>query len=336
MSDPESAARLAPQASISVIVPAWNSGRFIAEALDSILAQTLQPEQIIVVDDGSTDDTAKVVNRFQHSCIQYIHQPHQGIASARNTGLEAARGEFIAFLDADDRWRPIYLEMMHAFLSEDPTAAVVFGNFVRFQHETGQRLGDQFHLYPEIKRPTLLKDEPYARGRIPQERAFRVLVGCADIPAYTQVMLFRRALIEQLRFEPSLVLGEDTHFALRAFLSGSVIFTDVVLAEVRRHDANATRNLNELAVHKLNALKALAPYVTRESDRQAFLDRLVLAHIDAALYRVRTGQVRAGLRTYRDIFSIRGSSLRKLKGFMLMSLALPRGLATRSSVAGSE
>lgn len=327
MSVTKNAAQQSPPASISVIVPTFNSARFIGEALDSILAQTLQPEQILVVDDGSTDNTAEVVGRYKHRRIQYIRQAHAGVASARNAGLDAARGEYIAFLDADDRWRPIFLEMMHAYLSENPTAGSVFSNFVRFQDSTGKLLGDQFHLYPEIKRPALLNDAPYAYGRIPKEVAFSALVACGDIPAYTQVMMFRRSMIENLRFEPSLVLGEDTNFALKAYLAGGVIFTDAVLAEVRRHDANASRNLDEMVIHKLNGLKALDPYVTRDSDRRAYHERLVRAHLDAALYQTRIGQVRAGLRTYRDTFRVPGSTGRKLTGSLRMLAAVVRGLS---------
>lgn len=326
MSVTKNAAQQSPQASISVIVPTFDSARFIGEALDSILAQTLQPEQIIVVDDGSTDNTAEVVARYKDRRIQYIRQPHAGVASARNTGLDAARGEYIAFLDADDRWRPIYVEMMHAYLSEDPAAASVFGNFVRFQHSTGKLLGEQFHLYPEIKRPALLKDAPYAHGRIPREKAFSALVACADIPAYTQVMMFRRSMIQNVRFEPSLWLGQDINFALKAFLAGGVIFTDALLAEVRRHDANAASDPDEMVIHRLNGLKALEPHVTRDSDRRAYRERLVKAHIDAAVCQTRIGQVRAGLRTWRDMFSVPGSALLKIRGSLRVLLALPRGL----------
>lgn len=326
MSVIENAGQHPPQASISVIVPTYNCARFIGEALDSILAQTLPLKQIIVVDDGSSDDTAQVLGRYKDRRIQYIRQAHGGVASARNTGLDAARGEYITFLDADDRWRPIFVEMMHAYLSEDPAAASVFGNFVRFEDGTGKLLGLQFDSYPEIKRPTLLKDAPHAHGRIPKEMAFSALVACSDIPAYTQVMMFRRSMIENLRFEPSPMRGEDITFALQAFLAGGVVFTDAVLAEVRRHDANASRDLEERVIHRLNGLKALDPHVVRDSDRRAYRDRLIKAHVDAALYQTRNGRVSAGLRAYRDALRIPGSASRKLKGSLSMALAIPRGL----------
>jgi hypothetical protein len=323
MSVSQNAATQSPPASITVIVPTYNSARFLREALDSILAQRLPPKQIIVVDDGSTDDTAEVVARCKDRRIQYIRQEHAGAASARNAGLDAARGEYIAFLDADDRWKPIYLEMMHGYLSEDPTAAAIFGNFTRFQDSTGQSLGDQFQRYPEIKRPKLLMDAPYAHGRIPREKAFSALVACSDIPCYTQVMMFRRSMIENLRFEPSLQQGGATHFALRVFLTGGVMFTDIVLAEVRRQDASAPE---DTVLHNLSGLKAVGSHVTRDSDRLVYHQRLVKAHIDAALYQIRTGRVRAGLRTCRETFQVPGSAGRKFSGSLRVAMALPKGL----------
>lgn len=329
MSVPENAAPSPPQASISVIVPTYNSASFIGEALGSILAQSLPPQQIIVVDDGSTDDTAEVVGRFKNRRIQYIRQTHGGAASARNAGLDAARGEYVAFLDADDRWRPIFLEMLHAYLSENPTAVAAFSNFVRFEHPSGKLLSDQFHRYPEIKRPALLNDAPYAYGRIPHEQAFSALVSCGEIPAHTQVTMFRRSLIENLRFEASLPSGADTLFALKAFMNGGVIFTDAVLAEVRRHEGHASRDADATAIHQLAGLQALAPHVTRDSDRVVYRDRLVRAHLDAALHQAKSGQVRDGLRTWRAGFGVPGSGLRKFKGSMRMLMAALRGPAKK-------
>lgn len=314
------------RAPVSVIVPGYNYGRFIAEAIDSILGQTVEPEQVVIVDDGSTDDTEQVVRRYTDARIEYIKQQHAGVAGARNAGLNAARCEFVTFLDADDRWRPSFIERMHGYLADDPTIACAFANFVRFQHATGEVLPDQFQNYPELRRPVLLRDAPNAFGRIPTERAFSALVACGDIPSYTQVMMFRRSSIESLRFDPALAAGDDIEFVLKTSLEGGVIFTDEVLAEVRRHEANTTRHPADIAVHKLNGLKALAPHVTRTGDLAAYHDRLIKAHIDAAVYQTSAGRVRAGLRSYREGFRVPGSQLRKIKGSMCLALALPKGL----------
>jgi glycosyltransferase involved in cell wall biosynthesis len=309
------------RAPVSVIVPSHNCAPFLAQAIDSILRQTVQPEQIVVVDDGSSDDTESVVRRYRDARIEYIKQPHAGGAAARNTGLNAARCEYVTFLDADDRWGPEFIERMHGFLTDEPTAVCAFSNFVWFQHTTGKIVRDQFPSYPELHRPVLLKNVPTAFARIPKERAFGVMVSCNDIPAYTQVMMFRRASIESLRFDPALALGAETNFALQTFLLGGVIFTDEVMAEVRLYEGDANTNNAPTAVHKLDALKALAPHVTRTVDIAAYRDRLVKAHIDAALEQTKAGSTRLGLRSYRDGLRVPGSRLRKIKGALRLVLA---------------
>jgi glycosyltransferase involved in cell wall biosynthesis len=90
---------------ISCVIPVYNGERFLAEALDSVLAQTRPPEEIVVVDDGSTDDTPRVAARYAGQ-VHYLRQDNRGHAAARNRGIEATSGELVAFLDADDLWHP--------------------------------------------------------------------------------------------------------------------------------------------------------------------------------------------------------------------------------------
>jgi glycosyltransferase involved in cell wall biosynthesis len=94
---------------VSVVIPAYNAGRFIAQAIRSVLSQTRPPREVIVVDDGSTDDTAAVVKAFG-SRVRYFHQSNARQAAARNSGVRRAGAEVLAFLDADDVWRPDKLE----------------------------------------------------------------------------------------------------------------------------------------------------------------------------------------------------------------------------------
>ncbi len=93
---------------VSVVIPCFNYGRFLGPAIESVLAQTLQALEIIVIDDGSTDDTAEVANRFQ-GVVAYHHQINGGLCAARNHGIERAAGDLIVFLDADDLLDPDYL-----------------------------------------------------------------------------------------------------------------------------------------------------------------------------------------------------------------------------------
>ena len=324
------------QGSISVIVPTYNCGRFIGEAIESILRQTHAPDEIIVVDDGSSDDTEEVVGRFVDPRLRYIRQDNAGVSVARNTGLSAASGEYVAFLDADDRWRPRSLERLYELLSCEPQAVCAFANFIRFNDGAETLERDQFHYYPELRdlprRPGALEGSYVLEGD-----AFCSLVACGEIPAYTQVMMFRRQLIQGVRFNPKLRICQDMEYVLQTFMRGEVAFTCEVLTEVRRHDSNATRNYAVMAFHKLNALRALAPHVKGTAHRAAYRDRLIKAHIDAANAECRLGSKRAAWRTFAGALLIKGSPMRKIKGFARVALGtyLAFARAKRSAAAAS-
>ena len=100
---------------VSVLIPSYNRGYLIGKTIESVLAQTYRPIEIIVVDDGSTDDTRAVIAKFGPA-IRYIYQENAGLAVARNTGLVVARGEFIAFQDSDDMWLPWKLQVQVALM----------------------------------------------------------------------------------------------------------------------------------------------------------------------------------------------------------------------------
>lgn len=109
---------------ISVIMPTYNAGKFICEAIDSVLAQTFTDYELLVVDDGSTDDTRKKIQPYGKK-IRYYRQKNQGAAKARNHAAQKAKGEYLAFLDADDRWHPEKLAASYNALKGDPSAAMV-------------------------------------------------------------------------------------------------------------------------------------------------------------------------------------------------------------------
>ena len=116
---------------VSVIVPAYNVAPYLAETLDSVLAQTRSDYEIIVVNDGSTDETAQVAESYRERFagkLVYVWQENRGLAAARNTAIRTARGQYIALLDGDDVWMPTYLEILLGMLEADPSLDVVFPN----------------------------------------------------------------------------------------------------------------------------------------------------------------------------------------------------------------
>jgi len=112
---------------VSVVIPCYNQGAYIAEALDSVLAQTFPDYEIIVVNDGSNDgETAEILDRIDRPGTRVVHTANQGVSAARNTGIALARGEYILPLDADDRIGPGYLEKAAAVLDQHPEVGFVY------------------------------------------------------------------------------------------------------------------------------------------------------------------------------------------------------------------
>ncbi len=176
---------------VSVIIPTYNRARFLKEALASVLAQTYRPLEIIVVDDGSTDETPKVVSRFP---VRYVRTPHRGVAAARNRGLNKARGALIAFLDSDDLWLPRKIEVQVSFFERQPEAVAVQTEEVWLRG--GKRVN------------------PKKRHRKPSGHFFdRALELCLISPS--AVMLRREVLEEIGGFDESFPVCEDYELWLR-------------------------------------------------------------------------------------------------------------------------
>jgi glycosyltransferase involved in cell wall biosynthesis len=116
---------------VSVIIPAYNTATYLGEAIDSVRAQSYDRVEIIVVDDGSTDDTAAVATRAG-GAVRFLTQPHRGAPAARNHGVSASTGQYLAFLDADDLWEPEKLAAQLAAFAADPGLDIVFGHVVQF------------------------------------------------------------------------------------------------------------------------------------------------------------------------------------------------------------
>jgi GT2 family glycosyltransferase len=146
---------------VSIIIPTYNCARFIKQALNSALAQAYTDSEILVVDDGSTDDTKSIVDRYGQK-VRYLYQNNKGVSSARNLALSKATGEFIAYLDADDAWYPQKLERQVAFLDANKECGFVHSEIsvineqdevthVRFNRETQRQVPQGYCLLDLIK-----------------------------------------------------------------------------------------------------------------------------------------------------------------------------------------
>lgn len=228
---------------ISCIVPVYNGERFLAEALQSILDQTYQSLEVLVVDDGSTDGSAEVVDRFAGR-VTCIHQTNGGPASARNTGVRAAAGAYLAFLDADDLWHAEKLQRQLARFRQRPDLELSLTYkrtfWVEAMRHEQQRLLDQGHPFAD------------------------------DHPGYVcQTMLMPRSTYDRVGpFNEDLRIGEDTDWILRAERLGveREILRDVLVfrrmhennISYSRYDGGAQDQLKMLFSH-IRSRRAAAP-----------------------------------------------------------------------------
>lgn len=179
--------------SISVIIPTYNRAQLVVRAVDSVLAQTCEDFELIVIDDGSTDDTAAVLEPYRDRlCL--IAQNHAGVSAARNHGLSLAKGELIAFLDSDDYWLSEKLAVQSRFFSKNPKALICQTEETWFRH--GRRVN------------------PGIKHRKPSGEAFyRSLALCLISPS---AVMMRRELFEIVGiFDESLPACEDYELWLR-------------------------------------------------------------------------------------------------------------------------
>ncbi len=116
---------MADKPPVSVVIPVYNGERYLAEAIESVLAQTYRSFEVTVVDDGSTDQTRNIIKSYPE--LNYLYQANSGPAAAKNTGIRTAQGEFLSFLDADDIWMPDKLHLQMAEFDSDPELDIVSG-----------------------------------------------------------------------------------------------------------------------------------------------------------------------------------------------------------------
>ncbi|MBQ1325651.1 MAG: glycosyltransferase family 2 protein [Solobacterium sp.] len=224
---------------VSVIIPAYNAALFIGEAIESILAQSFQDFEIIVVDDGSTDGTAEVVKKFPQ--VRFIEQPHSGIAVSRNAGILAARGELIAWIDADDRWTKDKLEKQVDWLDQHP--------------ETGMLL-TRYRNFTDLPEEALSKEQKELLG--------------IEVVRLMVTAVIRKELFDRLGlFDASLAYSEDSEWIRRVDLRciGAIAKLGEILYERRIHTSNITLTHKDISSHQAKALYTRALLNLRKQEK---------------------------------------------------------------------
>ena len=212
---------------VSVVIPTYNYGQFIATAIRSVLEQTRPPAEIIVVDDGSTDDTASVVGTFGDR-VKYVRQENSGVCAARNRGVAESRGELIAFLDADDVLEPTNLEKLVDQFGSNERIGFVHCGMREFDDASGITIRTEINGATENLAENLLLWE------------YPVVTGPCS------VVVTRVAFDAVNGFDTQLKVGEDWDFYYRVARKYKVGFVPEPLVNYRSHSRAAHRNVAEM------------------------------------------------------------------------------------------
>jgi glycosyltransferase involved in cell wall biosynthesis len=214
---------------VSVIMPAYNQAHYLAKAIDSVLAQTFTDFELIVINDGSTDDTATVMAGYGDK-IRPIHQQNKGLSGARNSGLAIARGSYMAFLDSDDIWDPVMLATTVTFMQSNPAYDLVATSWIQID-ETG-------HITAPAK--------SYGAIRPSVEKNFltTIVAGNFVLPS---ALLVKRACFEKSGlFDEELKGVEDWDLLIRMAVQGcQLALIDAPLLHYRRHSGCKSRDIHE-------------------------------------------------------------------------------------------
>lgn len=212
---------------VSIIIPTFNRGYILADAIQSVLDQTYPHFELIIVDDGSTDDTAGVIDKFADDRIRLIrHTKNVGVATARNTGLRAAQCELVSFLDSDDLWKPDKLAREVKFLQNNPGTDAVFTDLEKIEGEWSVR--SVVRTCPAFAR--LIGNADLSVGATVHRRAMYLCM-LQEMPIKIPATTFRHgALRSAWTFKETWKSGEDWEFLLRFARTHNFGFIDSPLA----------------------------------------------------------------------------------------------------------
>lgn len=219
----------------SVVIPLYNKAQYVAKAINSVLLQTFTDFELVIVDDGSVDDSMEIAEKAiigQPNC-KLIRQENAGVSVARNNGVAASQGDYLCFLDADDWWEPTFLEKMSKFIDEFPEAGIYGANYT---------------IVNETKHKTRVApigvDEGFEKGYI---NYCRVYAKNLSMPLWTGAVCMSRSIFDEFGgFQKGIKLGEDFLLWIRIALKYKVAFLNKPLAFYNQDVETANRGMGKL------------------------------------------------------------------------------------------
>jgi len=241
----------------SVVIPLYNKETFVAKTLESVLAQTFADYEIVIVDDCSTDNSRAVAERFAGNVRIISHETNKGLSAARNTGIANANADYVAFLDADDVWKPFFLEKMHDLIGRFPQAGI----FAAAYEE----------LHPGNVTLETHKNLALAAGEMALiENFFAADIG-QPIFCYSAAVVGKTVFETVGGFDPKINFGEDTDFNIRANLRFRLAYCNTVCASYVIFSENQITT-NSIANKTVTDFNKYEPEAAQNASLKKYLD----------------------------------------------------------------
>lgn len=229
-------------AQVSVIIPCYNHGYYLSKAIESVQSQQYHGIEIIVVDDGSKDNTKQVSNGYQN--VNYIYQQNQGLSAARNTGIKNSSGKYLVFLDADDWLLENAIKINLTYVDANPKVAFVSGAHLKFLEDK--------NTYEEKK--IIVNEDHYQY----------FLKG--NYVAMHATVMYQRWIFDQFKFDTSLRAFEDYDLYLEISRNYQVMHHQELIAAYRIHDSNMSANIPLMLNSALTVLKRQEPLLKDDAE----------------------------------------------------------------------
>jgi len=290
-----------PSPEVSVVIPTYNRAHLIGRAVDSVLQQSYCDCHVIVVDDGSTDGTdAVMAERYGgNDRVEYLRQPNRGVSAARNAGIARMRGEFLAFLDSDDLWKPWKVELQVACLQRlapagvgmiwsdmdvvDERGSVVAAGAMRATYSAYKQFTDAQLFEHAALLTTLVPHvpDPGSGTRVLWGDVFSQIV-MGNLCQPSTVMLSRERAQRAGGFDETMVSGEDHGYHLRACRAGPAALLDIASIHYRKGAADQLSRPSHQIVIAQNMLRTITPVIKHERSRIKLSRGMVMRKLGSA------------------------------------------------------
>ncbi len=257
---------------VSVVIPAYNAALYLSQAIESVLAQTYLAVEVIIVDDGSIDNTCVIIEKYSREMlgvVSGVYQKNKGLSAARNAGIRAARGEYIAFLDADDLFLPPKLERQIAYLEAHPECSLCYCDLWHFYEKEPDRMLKLNYIY-------------YSYDDVFSHLLWKNFINPLSV-------VLRRSVFDHYGyFNESMRRSEDWDYWISISYAGAQLyFLPEILAKYRMHEGSLTNDWSNKYTEKLLAVdifRQLKKDMTQEERQRYHINWIIVYHKAKLIY----------------------------------------------------